>query len=140
MTDIMITDIVCRGFNTPFYGISPIWPSPRLSIFSKHPTFDNIFWQYHPNNIWGKQKYKLMKKVISSSYKTMLHSFFISNIFICHNSLRFDSKWWQPHVLKEKGFKRKRKHCKCKTCWINSIITTKSIHQRKAVLTPSSVL
>ena len=75
----------------------PIWPSPPLCVLSNPPShLDNIFFGniapivYRANtkiNSWGKVVSSWLEKSTEPRYIL----FFISNTFIWHTKLRFDS-------------------------------------------------
>ena len=68
-----LKDIVCRGFNYSFYSNSPQYSHSSFKFFFETSTFD-IFWQYHPNDVWDKPKNKL----ISSCLKDYKKHFILS--------------------------------------------------------------
>ena len=118
---------------------SPIWlpPAPVLYFFRTA-----YLWQHFVDNI-AQMIYEVNAKinsrgeVISScfeDYKTTLHSFCYKQR--CH--LPHQAEIWFEIITVSciKSILKKNKDCKWKTCWIKSIIATKSIHWQKAVLTP----
>ena len=128
---------MCWRFESPFYKHSPLHGTSQYFPNSSRLTFfANISPVLHGLNTkinsWGT--------VISSclqEYKTKLRTLhsFISNTL-------YDTSGWDflPNNNSAciKMIWKKNKYCKWKTCWVKSIIATKSMHpHQKAVFLPS---
>ena len=88
--------------------IPPYIAASHIYIFFLNPLpLTTFFWQYCPNDVRGKHKNRLMGESYFFMFRVLQNNvslflglqnnvtlvFFISNTFISHIGLRFDSKW-----------------------------------------------